>query len=231
MIELRPHASLGGFSNAWLTTKMHVALGDLGAKAHTPVGALRIWNDDDIAAQAGFPLHAHRDVEIVSYIREGSIVHRDDLGSESRIEAGDVQVMSAGTGIRHAEFNGASTRSRVFQIWLDPRTPARAPRWDTARFPRASRDGRLVTLVSGDGDDGALYVDADARLLGAGLHAGQVVTHALPRGRCAYLVTTDGPLTLNGTTMAAGDGAVVRDEAVVTLRAEAPTEVLLLELA
>ena len=231
MIEVRPHATRGGFSNAWLTTKMHVAFADLGSKEHGPIGALRVWNDDDIAPHAGFPMHGHRDVEIISYVREGSILHRDDLGNVSRTEAGDLQVMSAGTGIRHAEANEAPTRASAFQIWLQPRSLGRAPRWDSARFPRALRDGRLVTLVSGYGEDGALFVDADARLLGAGLKAGQEITHALGRDHNAYLVATAGSLTVNGKTFAGGDGAVIREEDVVTLRAAATTEVLLLELA
>ncbi|WP_458094314.1 pirin family protein [Roseomonas sp. WA12] len=232
MITPRPFATLGGADRDWLKTRLHVAIGGMGNPVHGALGALRVWNDDEIASTSGFPLHAHRNVEIVTYVREGAITHEDSLGNKGRIGAGDVQVMSAGRGIRHAEYNAEGVPTRLFQIWLTPRTLDTEPRWSTRRFPRGERGSGFVALASGDpAETGALPINANARLLGVSLRAGETTTHELVEGRSAYLVTTPGRIVLNGMPLGRGDGAAVTDEAHLTIDAIDDTEIVLVELS
>jgi redox-sensitive bicupin YhaK (pirin superfamily) len=232
MITRRPYDALGGADRDWLKTRLHIAIGGLGKLEHSPLGALRVWNDDEIASASGFPLHEHRNLEIITYVRAGAVTHEDSLGNKGRTEAGDVQVMSAGRGIRHAEYNAESVPTRLFQIWLMPRTIETEPRWSTRRFPRGERGGGFVPLASGNpADAGALPINADARLLGASLRAGQTLTYSLEEGRSAYLVTTPGRVALNGLPMGPGDGAAVTNEAHLTIEARDDTEIVLVELA
>src|SRR5574340_861222 len=165
MIELRPYASLGGDNHGWLNTRHHFSFADYHAPARMGWGALRVWNDDEIAPASGFPLHPHRDMEIITYVRRGAISHQDSLGNAGRTAAGDVQVMSAGSGIRHAEQNREPETTTLFQIWIIPDQPGGKPSWGTKPFPRTDRAGRLVTLASGfPSDPDALPIRATARL-------------------------------------------------------------------
>jgi len=234
MIEHRPYAALGGNDLDWLTTRLHVAIGGLGRPEHGPVGALRAWNDDEFAPGSGFPMHRHQDVEILTYVRRGAVTHEDSLGNRSTVLAGDVQAMSAGSGIRHAEFNLAGETTALYQIWLRPRTTGGAPTWTTRRFPRSERTGGFTVLASGYADDvaagDALPINADARLLGATLRRGDVIGYALPPGRQAYLVSTTGRADVNGVRFEARDGGAVRDEHLVTITALDDTEIVLAEL-
>ena len=231
MITHRPFGALGGGERDWLKTRLHIAIGGMGNPGHSPLGALRAWNDDEIASASGFPLHQHRDLEIITYVRDGAITHEDSLGNKGRTEAGDVQVMSAGRGIRHAEYNAENVPTRLFQIWLTPRTTGTEPRWSARRFPRGERGGGFVPLASGDSADvGALPINADARLLGVSLRAGETVAHALVEGRSAYLVTTPGRIVLNGLRMGPGDGAVVTNEPHLAFEALDDTEIVLVEV-
>ena len=231
MIEHRPFATLGGTEGSWLKAKLHFAFGGIGRPEHCPLGALHVWNDDEFVPSPGFPLHTHRNVEIVTYVREGAITHEDSLGNKGRTAAGDVQVMSAGTGIRHSEFNAEPTATRLFQIWLEPRIQGGEPRWNSRSFPRADRSGRLVALASGDSaDTDALFINSDARVLGATMQTGETIVHDLSQGRRAYLVSTTGQVDLRGLRLAPRDGAVITGESQLTITAIDDTEVLLVEV-
>ena len=154
MIDLRPFSSLGGANHGWLDAKHHFSFASYHDDARTNWGNLRVWNDDTIAPQTGFPPHPHRDMEIITYVREGAISHEDSLGNRGRTEAGDVQVMSAGTGIRHSEYNAEDVTTKIFQIWLIPTRQGEAPGWGARPFPKGERSGQFVTLASGFADDG-----------------------------------------------------------------------------
>jgi len=225
MIALRPYATLGGQDNDWLRMRLHFAAAGMGSPDHAPLGHLYVWNDDEFAPGTGFPLHPHREVEIVTYVRQGVIEHADSVGNRGRIEAGQVQAMSAGTGIRHTETSVGDLPAQVFQIWLQPRERGVAPSWRTAALPRDA-DGWQV-LASGYGEPGALPVNADARLLVATLDAGATLTQALAPGMQAYLVPVDGAVVLNGLVLGARDGAAVTQEDAIVLVAQAPTRVVM----
>jgi redox-sensitive bicupin YhaK (pirin superfamily) len=229
MIERRPRDQLGHFDLGWLDTRHHFSFGDYHDPARMGWGALRVWNDDEIAPGTGFPAHPHADMEIITYVREGAITHQDSLGNKGRTEAGDVQVMSAGSGIRHAEYNLEDGPTRIFQIWIIPRERGGKPFWDQRPFPKADRSGQFVALASGLGDEGALPIRADARVLGATLKAGEAASYQLGEGRRAYLATTSGELEVNGVRIDARDGAAAADEPVLTVRALSDAEVVLVD--
>ena len=230
MIEHRPVSELGGGDLGWLKALHHFHIGGRGNPAHKALGNLYVWNDDDIAPGAGFPPHAHRDVEIITYVREGCVSHRDSLGNEGRTDAGDVQVMSAGTGIQHGEVAAPDQRTKVFQIWLHPRERGGEPRWGAKPFPKSDRAGRFVVLASGfAADTDALLIRADARVLGATLTTGQSLSYDMAPGRKAYLVATSGRITLNDLPLEARDGAAVRDERTLHIAALADTEIVLVD--
>jgi redox-sensitive bicupin YhaK (pirin superfamily) len=169
-------------------------------------------------------------MEIITYVRDGAITHEDSMGNRGRTEAGDVQVMSAGTGVRHAEYNLEPETTRIFQIWIEPTRRGETPRWDARPFPKGDRAGQFVTLASGFADDAdALPIGADARVLGATLRAGESAQYRLGEGRYAYLVPAKGEIEVNGVTLNARDGAAIRDEDVLTLKALSDAEVVLVE--
>jgi quercetin 2,3-dioxygenase len=230
VIEHRPVSELGGGDLGWLKALHHFHVGARGNPAQQALGNLYVWNDDELAPGTGFPPHGHRDVEIITYVREGYVLHRDSLGSEGRIEAGDVQVMSAGTGIEHAEVGAPNQRTKVFQIWLHPRVQGGEPRWGTKPFPKSDRAGRFVVLASGFTDDtDGLLIGADTRVLGATLTAGQSLAYDMAPGRKAYLVATSGRVTLNDIELNARDGAAVREERGLRIAALADTEIVLVD--
>jgi redox-sensitive bicupin YhaK (pirin superfamily) len=232
MIELRPFASLGAFKNDWLNAHHHFSFGHYHDDARMGVGRLRVWNDDEVAPGTGFDPHPHRDMEIVTYIREGAITHRDNLGNEGRTEAGDVQVMHAGTGIVHAEYNQETIPTRLFQIWIMPDRRGVAPGWGTRSFPRAG-DG-LSVLASGrqqDAGSDALALNADAAVLAGTLSAGQTIELEFAPDRAAYLVPVNGAVTVNGLTAGARDGVAISGERRVTITATEPTEMVVVDVA
>lgn len=237
MIEIKTFDGLGRFDNEWLSARYHFSFAGYHDPRRMGVGSLRVWNDDTIRAGTGFDLHGHRDMEIITYVRKGAITHQDHLGNTGRTEAGDVQVMSAGTGIMHAEFNREDEATQIFQIWIEPAVHGVAPRWETRSFPKAGREGRLVPLASGrredagSEDEGALPIYQDAAILGATLEAGQSVTHRLAPGRKLYLVPATGRITVNGKPAGARDGVVVDDVEEVTITAEENAEILLADVA
>jgi quercetin 2,3-dioxygenase len=229
MIELRPYASLGGGHHGWLDTRHHFSFADYRDPARVHWGQLRVWNDDAIAAGTGFDPHPHQDMEIITYVRQGAITHQDSLGNTGRTEAGDVQVMSAGTGIRHAEYNREDVTTRLFQIWIFPDEKGGAPSWGAKPFPKADRAGHFVTLASGiKGDADALPIRAQARVLGATLKAGQEAEYRLA-GRHAYLVPATGTVAVNGVTAAVGDGLAIADESVLHVKASEDAELVLVD--
>ena len=232
MIERRPFEGLGHADHGWLNARHHFSFADYRDPARVQWGALRVSNDDTIAAGAGFPTHPHKEMEIVTYVREGAITHEDSLGNKGRTEAGDVQVMSAGTGIRHSEYNLEDTATRIFQIWILPDRTGEAPSWGAKPFPKSDRSGRFVTLASGiAGDEGALPIRAAARVLGATLRKGETAVYDLAAGRFGYLVPASGAIGVNGVRIATGDGAAIRDEPVLTVTAEEDAEIVFVDVA
>lgn len=231
MIEVRPFDSLGRFNIDWLAACHHFSFGHYNDPKRMGLGALRVWNDDTIQPGTGFDPHPHRDMEIVTYVRKGAITHRDRLGNEGRTEAGDVQVMTAGTGIVHAEYNLEDEPTQIFQIWIMPSTTGFAPSWEARKFPKDDRAGELVVLASGrKGDDDALWINQDAAVLGATVRAGQSVTHRLGAGRKAYLVASTGSITVNGTPANARDGVAVSGEDAIEIRAVEDAEIVLVDV-
>lgn len=232
MIERRSFDSLGGADHGWLKAKHHFSFASYNDPGRMGWGALRVWNDDTIAPQTGFPPHPHADMEIITYVREGAISHKDSLGNEGRTEAGDVQVMSAGSGITHAEYNLESVTTRIFQIWIIPDTRGQSPSWGARPFPKGERSGRFVALASGFKDDTeALPLRTDARVLGATLKAGESTEYTLAAGRYAYLVPASGKVDVNGVKLDARDGAAIRDETVLKVTALEDAELVLVDTA
>ncbi|MEH3087951.1 MAG: pirin family protein [Xylophilus ampelinus] len=232
MIERRPFAELGGADHGWLDAKHHFSFAGYHDPARMGWGALRVWNDDTIAAGTGFPPHPHSDMEIITYVREGAITHQDNLGNKGRTEAGDVQVMSAGTGIRHAEYNLEPVTTRIFQIWIVPDRRGEAPSWGAKPFPKADRSGQFVALASGlPGDDDALPIRTDARVLGATLKAGETAEYRLGRERRGYLVPAAGEVEIDGVALGARDGAAIRDVDTFRVTARSDAELVLVDSA
>jgi redox-sensitive bicupin YhaK (pirin superfamily) len=230
MLDRRPFETLGHADHGWLDARHHFSFASYRAPGRDQWGALRVWNDDQIAPGAGFPMHPHANMEIITYVREGAISHRDSLGNDGVTQAGDVQVMSAGTGITHTEFNAGSDPVRLFQIWLFPEKEGLAPSWGTRPFPKADRSGQFVTLASGLPDDeGALPIRARSRLLGAHLAAGQRLQCPLGHDRIAYLVAATGQVTVNGLKLGTRDGMAIRDELELTIEAITDAELVLVE--
>ncbi|MBZ8134852.1 pirin family protein [Afifella sp. IM 167] len=217
MIDIRPFSSLGAADHGWLSTRHHFSFAEYHDPARIHWGALRVWNDDTIAPKGGFDRHPHRDMEIITYVRKGAITHRDHLGNEGRTAAGDVQVMSAGTGIAHEEWNFENEETQLFQIWILPTAKGGEPRWASASFPKAERAGQLVPLASGNCEEGALPIRQDATLYGATLTPGQSLRHTPQEGRYIYLVAAAGSVTVNGKELQAGDGAAIREEAELVI--------------
>jgi len=230
MIELRPFAGIGHAHHGWLNARHHFSFADYHDPARMQWGNLRVWNDDTIAAKSGFPAHPHRDMEIVTYVRSGAITHQDSLGNKGRTGAGDVQVMSAGTGITHAEFNIEDEATTLFQIWIQPTRSGQAPGWGARAFPKGDRAGQLVVLASGYADDAdALPIRTEARLVAGTIRAGQSVTYPLGAARKGYLVPATGRITVNGVEAQARDGVAIADEAEITITAIDEAEVVLVD--
>ncbi len=228
MLTPKPYDDIGLSDLGWLKGKQHFAIGRHGNPAHRALGNLIVLNDDEIAPASGFPLHGHTDLEIVTYVREGVITHEDDLGNKGRTEAGDVQVMSTGDGIRHAEYNEGEGPTRMFQIWLSPRRSGGPPNWSARKFPKAARSGQFVTLASGYDAPDALPIRADAEVLGAVLAAGAKAPFAIRPGHGVYIVPSKGAVSVNGVRLEALSGLSVVDEASVEIEAAEDAELVLI---
>lgn len=233
MIRLKPFATLGAADHGWLKAKHHFSFASYHDPANMGHGALRVWNDDEIAPSTGFPAHPHSDMEIITYVREGAITHQDSLGNKGRTEAGDVQVMSAGSGIRHSEYNLEPGRTTIFQIWIEPTAKGGQPTWGSKPFPKAERaNGKLVTIASGmDGDRDALPIRADARVLATTLRAGESAEYTPAKDRHLYLVPAVGSVEVNGVRVNARDGAAISDEARLRITALEDSELVLVDAA
>jgi quercetin 2,3-dioxygenase len=229
VIEHRPFSALGKRDHGWLKPNFHFSFADYYDPARMNWGAIRVWNDDEIAAQSGFPPHPHDNMEIITYVREGAITHRDSMGNLGRTEAGDVQVMSAGTGVTHSEYNLEDSLCRLFQIWIVPRERSIAPRWDQRQFPRGDRSGRFTVLASGYGEDGALAINADARVLGATVEAGETLEYELEPGRHAYLVAAKGRVRVNGIDAETRDGLAIKGEGLLVIEALDDAELVMVD--
>ena len=232
MIELRPYNTLGGAQHGWLETRHHFSFANYYDPKRMRWGHLRVWNDDIIAAHTGFPAHPHRDMEIITYVRSGAITHQDSLGNRGRTEAGDVQVMSAGSGIIHSEMNEENEATQLFQIWIMPDEKGLPPSWGTKPFPKEQRSGSFITLASGlPGESDALPIRANARLVAATLKAGQSTEYHIAPGRKVYLVPASGEIEINGVVAAAGDGVAISDESLLKVSAQQDSEIVLVDVA
>jgi len=232
MIELRPFASLGGENHGWLDSWHTFSFADYYDPAHMGFRALRVINEDRVAPGRGFGTHPHRDMEIITYVIDGAVEHRDSMGNGSVIRPGDVQRMSAGTGVRHSEFNPSGTAPVHFlQIWILPERTGLPPSYEQRRFPAAEKRGMLRLIASNDGRDGSVVLFQDVDVFAAVLEPGEEIAHALQHGRHAWVQIVSGAAAIDGATLAQGDGAAVSDERAVTLRAREPAEVLLFDLA
>ena len=231
MIERRPFEKLGGDNHGWLNTRHHFSFAGYHDPKRLNWGALRVWNDDEIAPDTGFPPHPHADMEIITYVRQGAITHQDSLGNKGRTVAGDVQVMSAGTGIRHSEYNLEKEPTKIFQIWIEPTGHGGNPSWGAKPFPKADRSGRFAVLASGfEEDEGALPIRADARVLGTTLRAGESAEYRLAEGRRGYLVAAGGAVEVNGVPLAERDGAAIHNERHLRVAAIGDAEIILVDV-
>ncbi len=230
MIDIRPFASLGHADHGWLDARHHFSFADYHDPDRMGWGNIRVWNDDTIAARSGFPPHPHRDMEIVTFVRSGAISHRDSLGNEGRTAAGDVQVMSAGTGITHAEFNLEDEATTLFQIWIIPDRTGEAPAWGQREFPAQNRDGGFEILASGTPEaDDALPIRTDARVAAVTLAAGQSASWKTSKGRHQYLVAPKGRIAVNGAEAQPRDGIAVTDEKEIRVEALDDAEIVLVD--
>ncbi len=228
MIDVRPLEGLGAFRNEWLNARHHFSFGGYHDAARMGFGALRVWNDDMIAPGTGFDPHPHREMEIITYVREGAITHQDSLGNEGRTEAGDIQVMHAGTGIVHAEYNLEKTPTRLFQIWIMPDRAGVAPGWAARRFPR----GGITVLADGreQRDESALPLHADASVAAGTLAVGETHVVTPGEGRAIYLVPARGTLTVNGVAVPERAGVAILGEDRVEIAATEAAEVVIVDV-
>jgi quercetin 2,3-dioxygenase len=232
MVNVRPGDARGHVGLGWLDSRHSFSFGHYYDPAHMGFRALRVINEDRVEPGTGFDPHPHRDMEILTYVLEGALQHEDSMGNGSTIRPGEVQRMSAGTGVVHSEHN-ASEREPVhlLQIWIEPREPGLAPGYEQKAFPAAERQGRLRLLASPDGREGSLTVHQDAALYAALLAEGDAVRHELGPDRHAWVQVARGAVTVNGQWVRAGDGVALSGETAVELRGEQPSEVLLFDLA
>ncbi len=230
MIDIRPFATLGHADHGWLNARHHFSFANYHDPSRMGWGAIRVWNDDEIAARSGFPPHPHSDMEIITYVRQGAITHQDSMGNKGRTGAGDLQVMSAGTGVRHAEYNLEDEATTLFQIWVMTDKRGAEPSWGAKEFPKNGRAGSFVTLASGYEEDAdALRINAAARVMGATLGAGESAELSLDPSRHAYLVALNGPIEVNGVRAQPRDGVAITGEAKVTIRALEDAEIVLVD--
>ena len=232
-IVVRPSAERGHAQHGWLDSRHSFSFADYHDARHMGFGPLRVINEDRVDPSAGFPTHGHRDMEIISYVISGALRHKDSMGNGSLIRPGDVQLMSAGTGVRHSEYNdSASEPVHFLQIWLIPDDDGLAPRYAQKTFADAEKAGKLRLVVSPDGRDGSLAARVDAELYATRLAAGDSVTHALKPGRLAWAQIVVGGATVNGAAVSAGDGVAIEAADAVTIAAGAEgAELLLFDMA
>lgn len=231
MITVYPYENLGHANHGWLDARHHFSFARYWNPNRTGFGRLLVINDDKIAAAKGFGAHPHDNMEIITYVRSGAITHKDSLGNEGRTPAGDVQVMSAGTGVFHSEFNAENEDTTLYQIWIEPNAQNVKPRWDQKVFPKDAVTTTLPVLVSGQpehkGSD-ALFIHQDAAIYGGNLTAGTELQQRVKHG--AYVLASRGSMTLNGQTLQQGDGAEVTGEPLLTIKATTDAEILIIDV-
>ncbi|HKQ48283.1 MAG TPA: pirin family protein [Phycisphaerae bacterium] len=231
MMTIRRGNDRGHFDHGWLDTYHSFSFADYHDPRFMGFRSLRVINEDRVRPGQGFGEHPHRDMEILTYVLSGSLEHRDNLGNGSIIQPGEVQYMSAGTGILHSEFNPSKTDSvHLMQIWIRPNRKGTLPRYEQRKFPSLSAAGSLTLLASADGRGGSIEIQQDAELHAATLRAGQGARHRLAAGRGAWVQVLRGSTTLNGESLQAGDGAMVVDQSDVELLAASDAEILLFDL-
>jgi quercetin 2,3-dioxygenase len=231
-ITVKPYETLGNYDFGWLNARYHFSFGHYYDPKRMGFGALRVINDDIVAPNTGFDTHPHRDMEIITFVRSGAITHRDSTGNEGRTEAGDVQVMSAGTGIEHSEKNAEDVPTTLFQIWIMPREKGVAPRWDARQFPKVPVNDALPLLVSGRAEDdgkNALYIHADASIYGGRLAGGTEITQSLKD--LGYLLVSEGAVELDGKPLKKGDAAQITEANAVQIKATEDAELILIDVA
>jgi len=228
MIDVRKFESLGHADHGWLNARHHFSFANYHDPKRMSWGAIRVWNDDQIAPKSGFPPHPHRDMEIVTYVRNGAITHQDSMGNKGRTGAGDVQVMSAGSGVVHAEYNLEDEQTTLFQIWIETDKRNADPAWGAMPFPKEAREGSFQLLASGDAGDEALTINADARVLGATVKAGKTIGIDADPGRHLYLVPS-GRVRVNGVEAGPRDGVAITGEQRVDIHAEDDAELVLVD--
>ncbi len=232
MIRIRKAAERGHFDHGWLNTYHTFSFADYYDPAHMGFRSLRVINDDRVQPGAGFGMHGHRDMEIVTYVLEGTLEHRDSMGNGERIRAGELQRMTAGTGVRHSEFNPSDREwVHLYQIWLLPERAGLPPSYEQRAFTEEEKRGRFRLVASPDGADSALTIRQDARLYLASLLPGEAASHPLRPGRAAWLQVLRGNVNVHRHALSAGDGAALTDEAAVAVEAAGPAELLLFDLA
>ena len=237
MIDVRPFASLGHAHHGWLDARHHFSFASYLDRARMGWGAIRVWNDDTIAPHTGFDPHPHANMEIVTFVRSGAITHRDSLGNHGVTPAGDVQVMSAGTGIRHSEHNLEDEATTLFQIWIVPDAPGGEPFWGQRAFPRGDRAGRWVLLASDSPEEdedtpeeeGPLPIRADAKVLACSLSPGETLVYHADHARHQYLVAPVGAIRVNGHEAAARDGIAITGESKIEVTALETAEVVMVD--
>lgn len=234
MIDHRPHAALPYGDLGWLQAHHHFPVNGKPDPAHSVVKSLYVWNEDEFAPGRGFPLHFHRDVEIITFVRSGVVTHQDTLGNSYEIQAGDVQVMNTGSGLLHAEFNRGEVPLKIFQIWIHPNELGVKPSYATRNFPGKDRLGQLTVLASGFKEDASydpLPLRANARLLASRIEAGKSISYNIQEGHQQYLVPAVGSLSVNGVLVEEGDGVAVSDESVLEFKALTDVQLVVVDLA
>ena len=232
MITLRPAKERGHFDHGWLDTYHSFSFSEYHDPAHMGFRSLRVINEDRVDPKAGFPPHSHRDMEIITYVLAGALAHKDSMGNGSVIRPGDVQRMSAGTGVTHSEANASETDPvHLLQIWILPEKRGIIPSYEEKKFSPEEKRGRLRLVASRDAAEGSVTIHQDARVYASVLGPGRTVRHTLDRGRGAWLHLVAGAATVNGTALATGDGAAIQNESALEIQASEPTELLLFDLA
>jgi redox-sensitive bicupin YhaK (pirin superfamily) len=232
MIDIRKSEQRGHADHGWLNTRFTFSFADYFDPEHVQFRTLRVMNDDRVAAGGGFPTHPHKDMEIVTYVLEGALEHRDSMGNGSVIRPGDVQYMSAGTGVAHSEFNASDKEAvHLYQIWMFPDKKGYKPRYDQKHFSDDEKRGKLRLLVSPDGRDGSIKIQQDNELYATVLGPGEAVKHELKPDRHAYVQVARGSVTLNGEKLETGDGAAISQEQRLELAGIKDAEVLVFNLA
>lgn len=232
MIHIRKATERGHFDHGWLDTHHTFSFGDYYDPAHMGFRSLRVINDDRVQPGQGFGMHGHRDMEIITYVLEGALEHKDSMGNGSIIRAGQLQRMSAGTGVRHSEFNpSGSDWVHLYQIWLLPDQKSLKPSYEELALVDEGKRGRFLLVASPEGSDGGLTIHQDARLYLASLMHGQAAAHTIERGRAAWLQVLRGNVNFFGNDLSAGDGVAITDENSVAVEATIPSEILLFDLA